>query len=149
MNIMNDWSSFICTIHFTATDSTIAFNRDHLHVPSTKDEIIQIVKLAASNNQKIKVIGSGHSWSQVATSDNILVSLHHFTGLVSVDESNKQVTVKAGTTFTELNEILSERGLAMKNLGSISDQTVAGGISTGVCNSNNYYRDEKWNLQDI
>ena len=41
------------------------------------------------------------------------------------------VTVKAGTTFHELNTALEERGLAMINLGSISLQTVAGAVSTG------------------
>ena len=48
-----------------------------------------------------------------------------------VDKANHQVTVKAGTTFTELNQLLQEHGLVMKNLGAIPHQTVAGAISTG------------------
>ena len=43
-----------------------------------------------------------------------------------------EVTVKAGTTLKQLNRYLDDQGLAMKNLGSISEQTVAGAISTGV-----------------
>ena len=43
-----------------------------------------------------------------------------------------EVTVKAGTTLKQLNQYLDSRGLAMKNLGSISEQTVAGAISTGM-----------------
>ena len=43
-----------------------------------------------------------------------------------------EVTVRAGTTLSELNSLLEERGLAMKVLGSISDQTVGGAISTGI-----------------
>ena len=43
-----------------------------------------------------------------------------------------EVTVKAGTTLKQLNQYLDSRGLAMKNLGSITEQTVAGAISTGV-----------------
>ena len=42
-----------------------------------------------------------------------------------------EVTVKAGTTLKQLNRYLDDQGLAMKNLGSISEQTVAGAISTG------------------
>ena len=49
-----------------------------------------------------------------------------------VDKANHQVTVKAGTTFTELNQLLQEHGLVMKNLGAIPHQTVAGAISTGL-----------------
>lgn len=52
-------------------------------------------------------------------------------GLVSIDRELRQVTVRAGTTFHELNQLLDENGLAMSVLGSISDQTVAGAISTG------------------
>ena len=43
-----------------------------------------------------------------------------------------EVTVRAGTTLNQLNRFLNDQGLAMKNLGSISDQSVAGAISTGV-----------------
>jgi len=49
-----------------------------------------------------------------------------------VDKTNHQVTVKAGTTFKELNQLLTEHGLVMTNLPSIHHQTVAGAISTGM-----------------
>ena len=50
---------------------------------------------------------------------------------MSVDQEKMEVTVRAGTTLNELNSLLDEYGLAMRILGSISDQTVAGAISTG------------------
>ena len=40
--------------------------------------------------------------------------------------------MKAGTTLKQLNRYLEDHGLAMKNLGSISDQSVAGAVSTGM-----------------
>ena len=89
------------------------------------------MKFAAENNRKLRVIGSGHSWSGVAASNDIQVSLKEFTGIVNVDLDSKEVTVRAGTTLKTLNQLLDEHGLAMRNLGSISDQTVAGAISTG------------------
>ena len=52
-------------------------------------------------------------------------------GIVSVDQEKMEVTVRAGTTLSELNVLLEEHGLAMRILGSISEQTVAGAISTG------------------
>ena len=39
--------------------------------------------------------------------------------------------MKGGTTLKQLVKDLDDQGLAMKNLGSISEQTVAGAISTG------------------
>ena len=38
----------------------------------------------------------------------------------------------AGTTLRELNHQLERQGLAMSNLPSVSEQTVAGAIATGV-----------------
>ena len=43
-----------------------------------------------------------------------------------------KVTVRAGTTLKELNHQLELQGLAMNNLPSISEQTVAGAIMTGI-----------------
>ena len=112
-------------------DDTIYFDHKNLHAPSTKEELVQMVKTASNDGRKIRVVGSGHSWSRVATSADILLSLHNYAGVVSVDLQEKRVTVQAGMTFNALNKVLDGHGLAMKNLGSISAQTVAGGISTG------------------
>ena len=51
---------------------------------------------------------------------------------MSVDKEKMEVTVRAGSTLSELNSLLEEYGLAMKILGSISDQTVGGAIATGM-----------------
>ena len=107
------------------------FNHDGLHVPSTKEELVQLVKSASEDVRKVRVLGSGHSWSEVAQSEDILISLHNYAGVVSVDLQQKRVTVRAGTKLRDITSALEEYGLAMKNLGSISEQTAAGTISTG------------------
>ena len=120
--------------YFYFTDGTVYFNHDKLQSPATKDEIIEIVKFAAQNDRKIRVLGSGHSRSSLALSEDIQVSLHQFKGLVEVDLESKQVTVRAGTTIQELNTILEEKGLALSNMPAIADPTVAGAIATGKAN---------------
>ncbi len=52
-------------------------------------------------------------------------------GLVSVDLKTHQATFRGGTTLKEVNLVLEEHGLALPQLGSISEQTVAGAIATG------------------
>ena len=64
------------------SDSSVYFNHVHLKMPSSKDDIISIVRAAAVGDQKVRVVGSGHSWSAVAASDDILVSLWNYTGIV-------------------------------------------------------------------
>ena len=125
---------FLSFIVADTPDGTVFFNHDKLLSPATKDEIVEIVKLAAQNGRKIRVLGSGHSRSPLALSEDIMVSLHQFKGLVEVDLESKQVTVRAGTTLQELNGILEEKGLALTNMPAIADPTVAGAIATGKDN---------------
>ena len=90
------------------------------------------MKSAARNNQKIKVVGRGHSRSAIAQSDGVLVSLHNFTGLVGVDLQKKRATVRTGTTLRTVNGYLDEFGLALGNLPAVADQTIGGAISIGL-----------------
>ena len=65
------------------SDSSLFFDHAHLITPSSKAEIVEVVRSAAERGQKVRVVGSGHSWSSVALSDDILVSLWNYTGVVS------------------------------------------------------------------
>ncbi|XP_065898777.1 L-gulonolactone oxidase-like isoform X2 [Dysidea avara] len=108
------------------------FNHDDLHVVHSKEEIVAVIKRAHDEHLKIRVLGSGHSWSPVATSDGLIMSLYHYHGLVSHDMEKKQVTLRGGTTLAEMNGILDGLGLGLSNLPSISAQTIAGTIATAT-----------------
>ena len=115
------------------TDGRILFNLDNIHNPSSHDEIATIVKEAYNNKRSIRVLAAGHSWSEIAQTQDIMLSLHNYSGLVKVDKEKLLVTVKAGTKLRKLSELLDEEGLAMINLGSVAFQSIAGAISTGKC----------------
>ena len=100
----------------------------------SKDEIVTLIKRAHDKKLKVRVLGSGHSWSPIATTDGMLISLYHYHGLVSHDLVKKQVTVRGGTTIAEINALLDEQGWSLSNLPSVSDQTIAGAIATGLHN---------------
>ena len=93
--------------------------------------MVAIVNWARTEGRRLRVVGAGHSWSPLAVSEDLLLSLHKLRGVVSLDTEVKLVTVKGGTTLKELIHFLHERGLALKNLPSISAQTVPGIIATG------------------
>jgi FAD-linked oxidoreductase len=82
--------------------------------------------------EKVKCVGSGHSFTSAAATQGHLVTLDNWSGLVSIDRTSLEVTVKAGTTLSVLNELLHKEGLALPNLGDIAYQTVAGAISTST-----------------
>lgn len=100
--------------------------------PRTEGEVAVVVRRAAAEGRRVKVVGSGHSFTDIATTDGVLVDLRHLSGLVGVDTGRCQVTVRAGTTLSVLNHLLAARGLALPNLGDIAYQTVAGATSTGT-----------------
>ena len=97
----------------------------------SKEEIVTLIKHAYDKKTKVRVLGSGHSWSPIATTNGTLISLYHYRGLVSRDSAKKQVTVRGGTTLAEISDLLDEEGWSLSNLPSVSDQTIAGAIVTG------------------
>jgi len=103
-----------------------------VHRPSDLDGIVTAVKAAANAGRRIRPLGSGHSFTPIAATDDHAVDLSRYTGVVDVDMASRQVTVRAGTTLRQLNRILDALGLAMENMGDIDKQTISGAISTGT-----------------
>jgi L-gulonolactone oxidase len=100
--------------------------------PPSIDELSETVRGATERGQRIRVAGSGHSFSPVASSDGIRISLARLPAEVSVGSDGTSVTVPAGMTLHALNRELDSRGLALPNLGDIDVQTIAGAIQTGT-----------------
>lgn len=100
--------------------------------PEGEADIIRIVKSAAEQRKKIRVVGSGHSFTALVHSDSILVSLDKFAGIVSLDKEKLQATVKAGTKIHTLGKLLWAEGMALENQGDIDKQSIAGALSTGT-----------------
>jgi L-gulonolactone oxidase len=72
---------------------------------------------------RLKVVGSGHSWSDIALtaqSDNThLVRLTRMNRFLSVNADKKQITVQAGLVLRNLIHEARSHGLALNNLGSV------------------------------
>jgi L-gulonolactone oxidase len=98
--------------------------------PGSVDEVAALVKESAATGRKVKAVGSGHSFTDIAVADDQRLLLHRLDGLVEIDGNS--VTVEAGMPLYRLNRLLAEQGLAMPTLGDIDLQTVAGAISTGT-----------------
>lgn len=111
--------------------------------PSSLDEIVQLVLLAKEQGKTLLTVGSGHSPSDLVMTDDWLVNLDKYNNLLSVSKDASglfaDVTVEAGMRLFQLHHHLAENGLAMQNMGSISDQSVAGVISTGTHGASPYH----------
>ncbi len=100
--------------------------------PRTRDELAEAIASAAAAGQKVKVAGSGHSFTEAAMTEGTMVDLGGLSGVIDADPGSGLVKVAGGTVLAELNEELAALGLAMENLGDIDRQTISGAISTGT-----------------
>lgn len=101
-------------------------------LPENTDDVQAIVKRAIAENRKVRVVGAGHSWSAVAATSDFMVSLDKLNRFVHIDKDALQVTVQGGIRLKHLHKLLEQNSLAMQNIGSISEQSIAGAISTGT-----------------
>lgn len=111
--------------------------------PETLDQIVSIVNAARKAHKAVMTVGSGHSPSDMTMTQDWLVNLDKFSRVLdekpSVDGKYTDMTVEAGLRLYQLNDILASKGLALQNLGSISEQSVAGVVSTGSHGSSPYH----------
>ncbi|MFF8375198.1 D-arabinono-1,4-lactone oxidase [Streptomyces sp. NPDC015661] len=99
--------------------------------PKTEDGIAEAVARAAREDLVLRAAGTGHSFNALAATDDALLDLTRYRGVVAVDHDTPSVTVRAGTRLGELAAALHREGLALPNIGTLAEQTVAGAISTG------------------
>ena len=100
--------------------------------PADASEVAEVVTSARARGLTVKMIGSGHSFTDIAAADGVMLRPEGLVGIRSVDRKAMTVTALSGTPLHELNARLSGLGLALHNLGDIDEQTVAGAISTGT-----------------
>jgi FAD-linked oxidoreductase len=102
--------------------------------PAGAAALRDVVKRAVAAGRRVKVVGSGHSFTDIAVTptDAVQVVLDRCASVLSVDRDRGQVTVEAGITIAALNKVLAGAGLALPNLGDIAYQTIAGAISTAT-----------------
>jgi len=100
--------------------------------PGSVAEIAAALERAAAARQRVRVAGSGHSFTDAACTDGRLLSLQRMDRVLDVDCASGLVRVEGGITIHALSAALAEHGLAFENLGDIDVQTIAGAISTAT-----------------
>ncbi|GAA3797194.1 D-arabinono-1,4-lactone oxidase [Sphaerisporangium flaviroseum] len=101
-----------------------------VRVPASAADVAQAVRDAAARGLRVRMAGTGHSFTGVALTDGILLRPYALTGVQEAGDG--RVRVAAGTPLRVLNQELDRRGLALANMGDITEQTVAGAIQTGT-----------------
>ena len=84
------------------------------------------------NDDRVKAVGSGHSFTGIALTDGRCLVLDRLNRVLDIDPSSGLVTVEAGITLAAMNDALADAGLAFPNLGDIDRQTISGAIATST-----------------
>jgi len=100
--------------------------------PAGIEELVEVVKAATATGGRVKVVGSGHSFTDAACTSGTLIELDRYQRLLAVDRERCQVTVQAGMTVADLNATLALYGMALPNLGDVEYQTISGALATGT-----------------
>jgi L-gulono-1,4-lactone dehydrogenase len=100
--------------------------------PGTASQLAAVIKKAAAAGLHVKVVGTGHSFTDIACTDGLQIGLDDYGRVLDVDLEHGLVVAEAGVKLSFLNEVLAVRCLGLENLGDIAYQTIAGAISTGT-----------------
>lgn len=103
------------------------FRAATVHRPRTLDELREVV----ANAPRIRPLGSRHSFSDIADSDE-LVSLEAMPASIRIDGESETVSLSGGTRYGDLAPALQQSGWALRNLASLPHISVAGSIATGT-----------------
>ena len=100
--------------------------------PASEPELQQLVRQAARDGHRVRVVGTGHSFMPLVTTDGVLVSLDRLAGIESSDGDALEAMVWAGTKIRALGEPLLALGMALENQGDVDVQSVGGALGTGT-----------------
>lgn len=91
---------------------------------------IEALRTLVAERERVRALGSRHSFSEIADGPGTLVSLEDLPADIEVGDG--QVVVPAAVRYGVLAEFLQERGLALANMASLPHISVAGAIATGT-----------------
>lgn len=128
--------------HSDASTHNGAFSHVERRVfaPQTVEQVVAIVELARRGGSRgtepipVRAIGRVHSPSDLPFSLGWSIRMDELQGFVQIDSATQTTTVLGGTYLETINAVLAAHDppMGLRNLGSISEQTIAGVISTAT-----------------
>ncbi|KAA1248346.1 FAD-binding protein [Mycobacterium simiae] len=100
--------------------------------PSTEAELADIVARAAQRGERVKAVGSGHSFTDCACTDGVMIDMTGLQRVIDIDKTAGVATVEGGAKLRPTFSHLAEHGLALENQGDIDKQSITGATSTAT-----------------
>ncbi|MFJ9152137.1 FAD-binding protein [Streptomyces sp. NPDC102270] len=108
----------------------ITYSAKELHRPHSLDEVAALV----ADSARVRVLGSGHSFNEIAEPgpEGVLLSIAGLPPMIDVDTTARTVRVPGGVRYAELARAVDTHGLALPNMASLPHISVAGSVATGT-----------------
>jgi hypothetical protein len=114
--------------------------------PGSLADIVSVVQDAEAANKRIRVVGSGWAFEDIAYSPEVMVSLDRLHSVLNyvtdpaggalvsqtIADDRTLVHVEAGMKVATLNLQLAARNLAMPTLGGSNGQSIVGALTTST-----------------
>jgi xylitol oxidase len=106
----------------------VTFGAQAYERPASLDEVRGLV----GRSDRIRVLGSGHSFNRIADTTGAQLSLAGLPAEIDIDTASSRVRISAGLTYAQVAPRLQEAGFALPNLASLPHISVAGACATGT-----------------
>ncbi len=116
---------------------THTFTAPRLVEAESIDQVQQLVAQAMTSGERVRALGTRHSFNGIADTNGTLVSVTAIDPEPVLDEAARTVTVGGGIRYGALAAWLDERGWALHNMGSLPHISIAGAIATATHGSGN------------
>jgi hypothetical protein len=106
---------------------------EHTFFARSVEDLSQIVRFAREHGRRVRAVATGHSWSPLVPTDEVLVDitgLHHV-ALDLSDATAPRVTMECGATVEEVNHVLEAAGYALPCNVVLESVRFGGLIATG------------------
>lgn len=106
----------------------LMYQAKYWHEPESVAQVQAIVQHASH----VRVVGSRHSFNDIADSNDTIISLAKLNQILTLDKDKRTVTIEGGVRYGELSSFLQEHGFALPNLASLPHISVVGACATAT-----------------
>ncbi|OSC39661.1 D-arabinono-1,4-lactone oxidase [Mycobacterium decipiens] len=100
--------------------------------PTSEAELVDAVKRAAQRGERVRAVGTGHSFTDCACTDGAMIDMTGLQRVLDADPVSGLVTIEGGAKLHTLGPALAARGLGLENQGDIDAQSITGATATAT-----------------
>lgn len=100
--------------------------------PTSEAELVEAVARAAQRGEPVRAVGTGHSFTDCACTDGVMIDMTGLQRIISADPATGLVVIEGGAKLHALGPQLAGRGLGLENQGDIDAQSITGATATAT-----------------